>query len=385
MNFTSNITAMSQRQPFNPWEIPDTFTVYEFASEDVRSFLHPHWKTQKAPHPAMAYLFGLIYFTIGFLAISGNWMVLSILSKFKHLRTPANILVMNLAISDLLLMLCLIPEAVFNFFTGGPWKFGAMACQIHAFSGALMGYSQINTLMLISWDRYNVIVNGIKAPPLTMSKVSVWLVLSWIWAFGWALSPLVGWGYYTVNGMLGTCAFDGMSNDFSNKTHILASSVFLWLIPIVFIVACYVCIVKTVFHHEDELRQQAKKMNVASLRNNAEQNQTSAEIRIAKVAIINVTLWIIAWTPFTIVCCYGTWVDTSNITAFVDSIPIIFAKSSCCYNPIIYALSHPKYRECLKELYPWLCIVVENKKSSSRGGDNVSSTRTEASEQTISA
>lgn len=62
-------------------------------------------------------------------------MVLRILGRNPTLRTPANILVMNLAISDLLLMITLIPEAVFNFFTGGPWRFGDLGCQIHAFCG----------------------------------------------------------------------------------------------------------------------------------------------------------------------------------------------------------------------------------------------------------
>lgn len=40
--------------------------------------------------------------------------------------------------------------------------------------------------------------------------------------------------------------------------------------------------------------------------------------------------------------------------------------------------------QCLKELYPWLCIVVETKKPSKHGGDNQStgSTKTEASATT---
>jgi r-opsin len=88
----------------------------------------------------------------------------------------------------------------------------------------------------------------------------------------------------------------------------------------------------------------------------------------------------------------------------ICELPVILAKTSCVYNPIIYALSHPKYREvkvalteinqrnfiyffylfhvqCLKELYPWLCIVVETKKSGRHGGDDQStnSTKTEAS------
>ena len=106
------------------------------------------------------------------MAIFGNISVLRIFSGNASLRTPSNMLVMNLAVSDLLLMICLIPECVYNFFTGGPWRFGDFACQIHAFtgiflndecqskcspfifftysnSGALCGYNQITTLMVI--------------------------------------------------------------------------------------------------------------------------------------------------------------------------------------------------------------------------------------------
>jgi hypothetical protein len=60
-----NVTAMAQQQPFNPWVLPDSFTVYAFAPEEIRSFLHPHWQTQKAPHPMIYYLFGILYLVIG--------------------------------------------------------------------------------------------------------------------------------------------------------------------------------------------------------------------------------------------------------------------------------------------------------------------------------
>lgn len=69
------------------------------------------------------------------MAIAGNIMVLQIFSKYKSLRSPANMLVINLAVSDLCLMLGLIPEASFNFLSGGTWQFGEIGCQIHAFCG----------------------------------------------------------------------------------------------------------------------------------------------------------------------------------------------------------------------------------------------------------
>ena len=65
----------------------------------------------------------------------GNVIVLRIFGRYPSLRTPANMLVINLAMSDLLLMISLVPETVYNFFLGGTWQFGDLGCQIHAFCG----------------------------------------------------------------------------------------------------------------------------------------------------------------------------------------------------------------------------------------------------------
>ena len=141
------------------------------------------------------------------------------------------------------------------------------------------------------------------------------------------------------------CSYDYVTQTTINKLNILVLVIFNFLVPMAIIVCCYYGIVQAVFKHEDELRQQAKKMNVASLRSNSDQQQLSAEVRIAKVAIINISLWTMAWTPFAVICMLGTWGDVSKITPLVSSIPVIIAKTSCVYNPVIYAISHPKYRE----------------------------------------
>ena len=60
------ITAMARKTGgYDPMALPDTFTVYNYANEDIRAFLHPHWHNYKAIHP-MWYLFlGMLYFCIG--------------------------------------------------------------------------------------------------------------------------------------------------------------------------------------------------------------------------------------------------------------------------------------------------------------------------------
>ena len=59
------MSAGGQMSGYDPWTPPDSFTVYNFAPDYVRPFLHDHWKTQKAVHPIWAYFFGLFYFVMG--------------------------------------------------------------------------------------------------------------------------------------------------------------------------------------------------------------------------------------------------------------------------------------------------------------------------------
>jgi len=380
-----NITFAAQKGgSYDPWSIPDSFTLYQFAPEDIRSFLHPHWHTQKAPHPVWFYGLGVYFLVLCIIATFGNYCVLRIFSSAPALRTPSNMLVLNLAACDMGLMITLFPELIYNFFTGGPWRFGETACYVHAFCGAFLGYCQITTLTMISWDRYNVIVKGMAGKPLTFQKSVMMIVFAWIWSFVWSIFPLLGsmkspagWGAYAMDSMLGTCSFDGLTSTMNNKSYILTCCSLFYFIPILIIAGCYYFIVQAVFKHEDEMRQQAKKMNVTSLRSGQEQNQVSAEIRIAKVAIMNVSLWILAWTPFAIFCMMGTWGDASGITPLLSELQSLLAKTSCAYNPIIYVLSHPKFREIIKKEHPWMCIVVESERKRDNG--SISSEKTEAS------
>jgi r-opsin len=77
-----------------------------------------------------------------------------------------------------------------------------LGCQIHAFCGALFGYVQIVTLVFISYDRFNVIVNGFNATALTYCKVFLILTFIYAYSIAWAVAPLYGFGAYALDGIL---------------------------------------------------------------------------------------------------------------------------------------------------------------------------------------
>jgi r-opsin len=63
---TSNFSSkLAIKQAFDPWTVPDSFTVYNFAPDYVKPLLHPHWQSQKAIHPIFAYFCALYLILIG--------------------------------------------------------------------------------------------------------------------------------------------------------------------------------------------------------------------------------------------------------------------------------------------------------------------------------
>jgi 7 transmembrane receptor (rhodopsin family). len=59
-------------------------------------------------------ILGFVIGVLGFISVVGNGMVIYIFSTTKPLRTPSNLLVVNLAFSDFLMMLAMSPAMVIN-------------------------------------------------------------------------------------------------------------------------------------------------------------------------------------------------------------------------------------------------------------------------------
>jgi r-opsin len=86
---------------------------------------------------------------------------------------------------------------------------------------------------------------------------------------------------YVPEGNMTACGTDYLSKDWISRSYILAYSVFCYFLPLLTIIYSYFFIVQAVAAHESNMREQAKKMNVTSLR--AEDKAQSAECKLAKV------------------------------------------------------------------------------------------------------
>lgn len=158
-------------------------------------------------------------------------------------------------------------------------------------------------------------------------------------------------------GYLTSCTFDYLTNTFDN--HMFVGVIFTtsYVIPMSMIIYFYSKIVSHVVNHEKTLRDQAKKMNVDSLRSNQAAANQSAEVRIAKAAITICFLFVASWTPYGVLALIGAFGDSNLLTPGVTMIPACACKFVACLDPFVYAISHPRYRLELQKKLPWLAIT----------------------------
>jgi len=346
---------------------PSGVTVADLAAPQIKHMINPHWNNYPPVNPMWHYLLGVIYCFLGVASFLGNGTVIYCYLKVKKLRTPSNFLIINLAILDLNMLITNFPIFAYNSFSGGVWMFSAFYCEVYAFCGFVTGLGAIWSLVFITYDRYNVIVHGVSGQPLTFGKAMAMVIFIWVNAVGTSLPPFFGWGSYIPEGILDSCTTDYLSKDFNNRSY--GIFIFLWCycLPLGAILYFYFFIIKSVAAHESAMRAQAKKMNVASLRSGTEGE--SAEMRVAKVAIFNVSLWILCWSPYCYVVVQGLFFDQSPITPLVSTLPALLAKTCSCYNPMVYALGHPRFRAAMEEHVPFCCV---NEPAATSGGDGKS-------------
>ncbi|KZC11099.1 PREDICTED: rhodopsin, long-wavelength isoform X2 [Dufourea novaeangliae] len=330
-------------------------TVADKVPTDMMHLIDAHWYQFPPLNPLWHGILGMVIGILGLISVSGNGMVVYIFLSTKSLRTPSNMFVINLAISDFLMMFCMSPPMIINCYYE-TWVLGPLFCEIYAMLGSLYGCTSIWTMTLIAFDRYNVIVKGLAGKPLTINGALLRILGAWLFSLIWTVAPVLGWNRYVPEGNMTACGTDYFSRDIVSVSYLVLYSLWVYFVPLFLIIYSYWFIIQAVAAHEKNMREQAKKMNVASLRTTDGQN-TSAECKLAKVALMTISLWFMAWTPYLVINFAGIF-NLLKISPLFTIWGSLFAKANAVYNPIVYGISHPKYRAALFQKFPSLACAA---------------------------
>ena len=127
------------------------------------------------------------YCLIFLVSLAGNTVIGIIVHKTKTLRKPINLLIVNMAMSDLLFPIFSFPSRMQTFYTnswliGGP--LGQALCRLTYFLPYVSITVSIQSLVLIAVDRFGAVVYPLRSP-LISSKVCPFLITA-TWIVGMA-------------------------------------------------------------------------------------------------------------------------------------------------------------------------------------------------------
>lgn len=81
---------------------------------EILHMVDVHWYQFPPMNPMWHSILGFVIGLLGIISFIGNGMVIYIFTSTKQLRTPSNLLVINLAVSDFLMMFWMSPPMVIN-------------------------------------------------------------------------------------------------------------------------------------------------------------------------------------------------------------------------------------------------------------------------------
>ncbi|XP_060105411.1 opsin-3-like isoform X2 [Heteronotia binoei] len=259
-----------------------------------------------------------------------NFLVVLIFARFRSLRTPINLILLNISLSDLLVCVFGTPLS-FAASLRGRWLLSGAGCRWYGFANAFFGVVSLVSLSILSYERYVMVLQRhTKANVSSFQKSWLCIAISWLYSLIWTLPPFFGWSSYGFEGPGITCSITWHLRTPSNISYVICLFVFCLLFPLLTMMYCYGRILQAI--------RLISRFHLTSFQ--------KREHHILFMVVAMVTCYLLCWMPYGIVSLIATFGKPGTITPAVSIIPSILAKVSTCVNPILYVLLNKQFYEC---------------------------------------
>jgi len=196
----------------------------------------------------------------------GNLLVCIALIKIPALQTVSNYLIGNLAASDLLLALTILPLSTVNECLGH-WVFGREICYFWLCADVLYSTASIWNLCVIALDRFTATLYPVWYRDKRSARQAImYIFIVWLSSFMICVPPLLGWNdlgtsyIYMPDTGIHQCML------FQERSYVLYSALGSFYLPFVVTISLYICIFISLNNRASSLRDASIKSNRSSSR-----------------------------------------------------------------------------------------------------------------------
>ena len=288
------------------------------------------------------------YCLIFLVALVGNTVIGIIVYKTKTMRKPINFLIVNMAMSDLLIPIFWIPRDIQllyidSWLIGGP--LGEALCKLVFFLPEVSIVVSIQSLVLIAVDRFGAVVFPLRSPLISSKLCPFFILATWIIAMAVYSPYLFAFKLVEYPGGL-MCALSwkevfGESSSYEN--YVVSILVIFFSIPLVSIAILYIIIYIKLKSQKTPGEQSA----------NAGQQRQQRERNVLKLAVAIVLGFAVCWLPNSISWFLDFFAPNTWSCGFQYFVFFAFFvnRVNCAMNPCICFIFCKHYRTELKNLF----------------------------------
>ena len=285
-------------------------------------------------------------------SLAANTFIGIFVYRTKTLRTPINILIVNMAISDLLFPICYFLRILVLLNTAGHWlvggPLGQAVCKLSSFAADVSTLVSIQSLLLIAVDRFVAVVFPLRSPLISSKQCRYFILVIWIVALAAHCPYLIAFKVLEYSEGL-VCSLqwnDTFEESLSLQTYILGLIVVTNYVPLVLIAILSFVISLKIKSQKIPGKQSA----------NARERRLKKERNVLNMSVAIVLVFAVCFLPFSIYALLFLYSSNMAMRSscgmqYFGTIALLLAHSYCAVNPCICFIFSGNYRQGLKNLF----------------------------------
>uniref|UniRef100_A0A3Q2ZW45 G protein-coupled receptor 101 n=2 Tax=Kryptolebias marmoratus TaxID=37003 RepID=A0A3Q2ZW45_KRYMA len=322
------------------------------------------------------------------LSLFGNVVVLLVFQRKPQLLHVANRFVLNLLLADLLQTILVMPFAIAAA-VPGVWPLDARLCQALVVPMHLFAFAGVNTIIVVSVDRYLAIIHPLSYPTrMTPHLGTNLIVFTWVLSFLQSTPPLYGWGVIDFDLHQRVCTVVWSSS----LSYSAVVSTFSFWLPVLIMLGCYSMVFRAarrqnalVHPIQTQSYSQPCPQDFQGPISPQEPQQVSSpegpytsrrhpvrvkhrrfhyHCKAARVVFVIMASYIFSMGPYSILNTISIS-HRAAVPPWLSSLALVLFFLQCCLHPYIYGYMHRSVRkEFVALLYGLLCKQGRPRQSS---------------------
>ena len=282
-------------------------------------------------------------------ALSGNLLVVYVISRDSRLHNITNIFIHNLALTDVAMATTGMPFWIASLYSG-TWKLGQLWCQVVVSILWILSQASIFTIGMIAFNRYIKVVKPTQYRKLFPSKRAArsYCVLVWLVPIFLKTPHFFGWLGVSFTKFLLCLPEPGV--------YLLIVSGVLINGVTTTIFFCNFKIYKAVKQSTGNLNAHAEGNGVRAANDSRRSNMT--DVRVLKTCFTVACVYMLIWSPLSIITV--GWISGFYIPQTVFTASVYMGFLSCMVNPFIYGIMNPQFRLAFKRALSCGCYGNES-------------------------